>query len=546
MELEIELPSFKQLLTRADVPTLEVLIGTPAVGLLRLVDESLIHGDKLREVLCQIRSEADIFCDPNAWIEIASLLRKEEALDLLAKCGVADSEDPWAALGKIGVKNNAHLAGVIYSYFGVAPPQVDPVENRAAVATVRTLYGLFPHQDHAAKKVASKLTERERRVVLHMPTGSGKTRTAMHIICQHLRNNPNTAVIWLAYSEELCEQAATEFELAWQHLGTRSITIARYWGHYDPDVVEVRDGLIVASLAKTYRRVLKDLQFGAMLGESVSLIVIDEAHQAIAPTYGLLLDCLQSAGRRSSILGLTATPGRSWDDLDEDRKLASFFDNQKVTLTVHGYTNPVEYLIDKGYLARPTYRNLLYESGRRITPADLVRIQNDLDIPVALLKSIGEDEQRNLRIVCEVEALAARHKRILVFAPSVANSALVANTLQAHGKVSARSVVGNTALYDRQLFIRWFKCNEDEPRVLCNYGVLTTGFDAPQTSAVVIARPTKSLVLYSQMVGRGTRGTKAGGNETAEIVTVVDTSLPGFRNLAESFNNWEDAGWDSI
>ena len=79
------------------------------------------------------------------------------------------------------------------------------------------------------------------------------------------------------------------------------------------------------------------------------------------------------------------------------------------------------------------------------------------------------------------------------------------------------------------------------PFVLNNYGVLTTGFDAPKASAVVIARPTRSLVLYSQMIGRVIRGPKAGGTETCEIVTVVDPHLPGFGSVAEAFSNWEDA-----
>ena len=85
-----------------------------------------------------------------------------------------------------------------------------------------------------------------------------------------------------------------------------------------------------------------------------------------------------------------------------------------------------------------------------------------------------------------------------------------------------------------------FKAASDEPRVIVNYGVLTTGFDAPQTSAAVIARPTKSLVLFSQMVGRATRGERAGGNKRAEVATVVDTRLPGFCNMADAFDNWED------
>ena len=73
---------------------------------------------------------------------------------------------------------------------------------------------------------------------------------------------------------------------------------------------------------------------------------------------------------------------------------------------------------------------------------------------------------------------------------------------------------------------------------------MTTGFDAPRTSAALIARPTLSLVLYSQMVGRAMRGTAAGGNETCEILTVVDTTLPGFDSVIDAFSNWEDVWSD--
>ena len=76
--------------------------------------------------------------------------------------------------------------------------------------------------------------------------------------------------------------------------------------------------------------------------------------------------------------------------------------------------------------------------------------------------------------------------------------------------------------------------------VLCNYGVLTTGFDAPGISAALIARPTRSLVLYSQMIGRAIRGPRSGGNREAEIISVVDPRLPGFGDIAEAFENWED------
>ena len=96
----------------------------------------------------------------------------------------------------------------------------------------------------------------------------------------------------------------------------------------------------------------------------------------------------------------------------------------------------------------------------------------------------------------------------------------------------------------REHAIQRYKSVTPDPMVICNFGVLTTGFDAPNTSAAIIARPTKSLVLYSQMMGRATRGTRAGGNKACEIITVVDHGLPGFGDVAEAFVNWEDV-WSS-
>jgi len=373
-----------------------------------------------------------------------------------------------------------------------------------------------------------------------MPTGSGKTRTAMHLIAHHLTSHAHAIVVWLAYSEELCEQAASEFEVAWRSLGNRPTSIFRFWGTHDENLEECHDGIVVAGLSKIYSRMRNSTGFIGYLASAVSLIVIDEAHQAIAPTYGAVLDILQSQRRDASILGLTATPGRSWDDLDEDQQLADFFGNQKVSLTVEGFSNPIDYLLAEGYLARPEFSDLFYEGGAELSSRDIKAITQDLDIPRRILETLGVDEKRNLRILAKVEKLAKRHRRILVFGSSVEGACLLATALDAHGAVESRAITGNTPVHERRKRIRWYRETSDAPRVLCNYGVLTTGFDAPSTSAAVICRPTKSLVLYSQMVGRAIRGVLVGGNKNAEIVTVVDRNLPGFRDLSEFFTNWED------
>jgi DNA repair protein RadD len=398
---------------------------------------------------------------------------------------------------------------------------------------------LFQHQRRAAREVHEKIQGHIRRVVLHMPTGAGKTRTAMNVVVEHLRMKEPTLVVWLAHTEELCEQASHEFEHAWSALGNRTLSLYRFWGDHEFNPQTIRDGFVVAGLAKLYSATKQTIQVASVLGSRSSLVVIDEAHIAIADTYKLIIEALVVHHSGTALLGLTATPGRTWSDIEADRKLASFFSRQKVELTIEGYTNPVDYLIAEGYLAQAIFKPLMHEGGLELTAEDYRRIEAEFDIPASVMLKLADDEQRNLVIIREIEELSKQHERIIVFATTVEHANLIATILRARGH-NAASVTGQTPETERVRRIEEYKSADPETRILCNYGVLTTGFDAPRTSAAVIARPTKSLVLYSQMVGRAIRGVRAGGNKSAVIVTVVDQDLPGFNSVADAFTNWED------
>jgi superfamily II DNA or RNA helicase len=297
--------------------------------------------------------------------------------------------------------------------------------------------------------------------------------------------------------------------------------------------------LVVAGLAKAYSSAMASGETLGALAAKAGLIIIDEAHQAVAPTYAYVLEFLSEAGTRTPLLGLTATPGRTWDDIDEDERLADFFGRKKVPLEIPGYESPVEYLVDEGYLADTEFKPLHYEPGFELTERDRRELEQQLDVPRRILRTLAEDEQRNLAIVSRVEELLRSHTRVLVFAATVEHAHLIATVLRVRGHL-AESVSGDTPTPERARVIEGFRHRDSDPRTLVNFGVLTAGFDAPQTSAAVIARPTKSLVLFSQMVGRATRGVRAGGNRQATVSTVVDTALPGFSSIAESFHNWED------
>ena len=180
--------------------------------------------------------------------------------------------------------------------------------------------------------------------------------------------------------------------------------------------------------------------------------------------------------------------------------------------------------------------------GEPLSDSDLERVYGKDDYDEKLLDSLTDSEERNMLILDKArELIAEGHSRIIVFAASMRHSDILSSFMEMKWGTRCASITSKTLPEARKKWIGAFLNEEDEePCILFNYGVLTTGFDAPKTSAAIIARPTKSLVLYSQMVGRVIRGSEVRGTDEAVIWTVVDQQLPGFRDLSEAFWNWED------
>ncbi|RVW06701.1 DEAD/DEAH box helicase [Rhodococcus spongiicola] len=538
--------NFNTLMARADEETLRDLVGPDVTRLLIRLDPDLAKPSKLRELLKLQRTPSDLIRDPKARTALFRMLSPNQAEALVKGLGLGSrngSRDPYELLTSLKLRKGSTQEAKLHRLLGVS---VDEEVSRNEILPDKPAeprYPLFHHQRVATSEVVDALRDGPGRAILHMPTGSGKTRTAMNVVCDYLRAGEPRMAVWLAYSEELCEQAASEFERAWGALGNRTLKVFRFWGSNPIEIDNARDGLVVCGLDKMYNSIRSNYQTWSRLADRSRLVIIDEAHQALAPTYKDVLELLVDRHAETCLLGLTATPGRTWNDLDEDRKLSNFFANKKVTLKVADYANPVDYLIDEGYLARTEYESLTYSGDVNVGPKDFRQIEQATDIPTEVLEQLAGDDTRNLLIVTRVESLIRTHSRVIVFATTAQHSNILATVLAARG-IRASSVTSKTSPSERQRLIAAFRSDAEEPQVLCNYGVLTTGFDAPRTSAAIIARPTKSLVLYSQMVGRATRGVQAGGNKEALVVTIVDTSLPGFGGMSEAFTNWEDV-WDA-
>ena len=201
---------FADLLGRADDETLQNLTGAPAVHLLRLLDADLTKPSKLRNLVLEFHPPSDLLRHGSSRELLFDLLPQEDAQELQSHLGLSGA-NPYLALREAKIRRGSNREANLFSFFGEAIPREPEREEPESSVDLMPTYGLFSHQRDAVRRVQEMLRVAPYRVLLHMPTGSGKTRTAMNVSCGQIRITEPALVVWLAYSEELCEQAVAEF-----------------------------------------------------------------------------------------------------------------------------------------------------------------------------------------------------------------------------------------------------------------------------------------------------------------------------------------------
>jgi superfamily II DNA or RNA helicase len=434
------------------------------------------------------------------------------------------------------------------------PPRWNTVEGRAFVASIGfpdefasapesrreaeefisgpiALPTLHDFQDEVLKGirelVASGTTRR--RAVVSLPTGGGKTRVTVEaaVLLVLKPEGQRRSIVWVAQTDELCEQAVQAFRQVWLNLGAQKtdLRIVRLWGgNPSPTVQDPDKPIVVVASIQTLNSRIGDAALEWL--QNPGILVVDECHHAITPSYTNLLRWLDAEAPRLGaptndeppILGLSATPFRMDDD--ESQRLARRFDNRWFPAKqeeLHAR------LLSQGVLSHVDHEALRSEAV--LIEAELVQLGaldkwEGLDFE-NILKAINQrlavDESRNQLLVDRIHH--ASERSILFFANSVKHAEEIAARLHLAG-VPAAAVSGTTPTSARRYFLDRFQ--RGEIRVLCNHSVLTTGFDAPRTDMVLIARQVFSPVRYMQMVGRGLRGEKNGGTQRCRIVTVLD------------------------
>ena len=356
------------------------------------------------------------------------------------------------------------------------------------------------------------------RGLVSLPTGAGKTRVVVEALVRALSEGAiGTPVLWVAQTDELCEQAVQAWGYLWRALGpTRPLRISRLWSSNEAEALEGGQQVVVATVAKL-EGCVGDKQY-AWLAKA-GCVVIDEAHGSTTPAYTELLSWL-GLGRererdRCPLVGLTATPFRG-TSIEETNRLVGRYDRHRLDAGTLG-DDPYLDLQERGVLSRVQHQ-LLPGAEIEMTADELERLRQTRLVPSGVEARVGADAGRNAVLMDSIADLPTDWP-VLLYAASVDHAEIMAGLLTLRGIPSA-AVSSRTPPAARRYFVEEFRAGR--LKVLANYAVLTEGFDAPAVRAVYVARPTFSPNLYQQMIGRGLRGPRNGGTETCLVVNVAD------------------------
>lgn len=308
-----------------------------------------------------------------------------------------------------------------------------------------------------------------------LPTGAGKSVIIAELVRQALQGWPETKVLMLCHQKELLEQNAQKMRAIWPGapMGVYSASLGKK---------QLGEPILFAGI--------QSIRNKAHLVGHIDICIVDECHcisHKEEGGYRKFISDLLAINPNMRVVGYSATPYRLGHGYITDKP--ALFDDLIEPVSI-------EELLYKGFLSplRSKVTALTYDTsgvkkrGGEFVEADLQAAVNTFD--------------NNSAIVDEVIARAGDRRSWLFFCVGIEHAEAVCDMLKDRG-ISAGCVTGKTPQGERARLLEGFK--RGEIRALTSVGVLTTGFDAPNTDLIAMLRPTMSPALYVQMAGRGLR-----------------------------------------
>jgi len=391
------------------------------------------------------------------------------------------------------------------------------------------MYKLRDYQQEASDIAVAALRKEKHPFIIQAATGAGKS-----LIIADICHKIDEPILILQPSKEILEQN-------YQKLLSYDQTI-------DAGIYSASKGrkeiakFTFATIGSIYK---KPEQF-----KHFKYVLIDECHGVNPKNLSGMLTTFLKAIDCQHVCGLTATPYRL-DTLWKKDKYGNLYANASLKMinriSVSPFFRKILYkietadLIERGYLCPIKYY---------IEPSDwaeLVVNSTGADFTAKSMEEWTEKASRLDRIVQAVQYSDKNNKRTLIFCYSLAQARKAMERTKAKGIVSAM-VSGTTPLAEREQLLRDFR--KGRVKHLFNVGVLTTGFDAPELDCIVMARPTMSLSLYYQIIGRGVRLDPDAPNKVLQVYDLVGVVERLGRvetiRVQKEYNGFRDEVWTEI
>jgi len=348
-------------------------------------------------------------------------------------------------------------------------------------------------QREAVSDICQDFAERANgRYLLVIPTGGGKTITAVKSINSlfdsGVLDKENDRVLWVAHRDYLIGQAEGSFDK---------------FETWFPKLNSYKSQIDVCMISKANEHLAAN--------PNIKLVVIDEAHHAAANTYLPLFD-----SEHVGVLGLTATPTRH--------------DGKPLEFERESYSIGFPDLVDRGVVLRPEVRtvntNLTFSDIAAFTDADLDQL---------------DDAKRNQKIIDAILKDHEEYDKVVIYVGTKKHAKNLTTAIKASkldGRYESVAFIlggerNNSHGLSREQFLE--KERAFKRSIIVNVDVLTEGYDDPAVNTIVMARPTRSKLVYMQAMGRAIRHNPDNDAKTAYVLEVVD-ELPNIRYRID--NRW--------
>ncbi|WP_081948920.1 DEAD/DEAH box helicase [Litchfieldella xinjiangensis] len=344
---------------------------------------------------------------------------------------------------------------------------------------------LRPYQQQAVARVVEHFRASDEAAVVVLPTGSGKS-----LVIAELARLARGRVLVLAHVRELVEQNHGKY----QAYGLEADIFSAGLGRKESGR-QVVFGSVQSVVRNLEAFTAEEAQRGAF-----TLLVIDECHRVSLEqdsSYRQVIEHLRQQNPRLKVLGLTATPYRLGQGFIYHRHHRGMVRGEADSVFADCvFEQPLRLMVKQGYLAEPRRIDVAVE---RYDFSTLVPSTRGL-FSEAELNRAASGQRVTPGIVAEIVERARERRGVMIFAATVLHAEEIVGYLPA---AETALITGETPSRERQRIIADFKA--ERLKYLVNVAVLTTGFDAPHVDLIAILRPTESVSLYQQIVGRGLR-----------------------------------------